>query len=147
MPGDSSFARLFARFGARLRAEGLDRALADGAHPSDSLLLAQRAVQLTGRRMRSSLAAALSAQLEQAGSRRRGRSAAVPVSPQAVLDARPELRRLIDRLRDDVDVRPDGMARLKSLLSDGASPLYFESSPGALAVELRQVYAALDVGG
>jgi hypothetical protein len=64
------------------------------------------------------------------------------------LDARSELRRrLIDGLRDDLDGRPDGMAHLKSLLSDGASPLYVESFPGAPAGELRQVCAAPEIGG
>jgi hypothetical protein len=58
-----------------------------------------------------------------------------------------ELRQLIDRLGDGVAVEPEGMARLKSLLSEGAGPLYVESQAGTLARELRQVCSALDGSG
>lgn len=119
-----------------LRSGRLDRALADGADPAQDRLLAYRASQLTSARARRRLAGALAGHLEQANApqARRRRSAAVPVRGRALREASPEARRAIDLLWGEGEVQAQGVARIKLLLTDGASPLYTESSSAAQAL-------------
>ena len=63
-------------------------------------------------------------------------TAAIPVRRGELLRASRETRLLIELLRDDGDVRAQGMARIHRLLSDGASPLYADSPRGTLAQTL-----------
>ncbi len=127
--------------GARMRADQLDRALAAGADPAAGALLARRASQLTIRRIRAGLALALEAHLAEARGPRKRTSAAVPLRRSEVLYAAPEIRRLVGRLRDDREIRAQGTARVRRLLTDGTSPLYAHSPPGTLA---KAVAAAVD---
>jgi hypothetical protein len=127
-----------------LRAASLDRLLAAGAEPEQSPLLARRAQQLTGERMRGGLAAALESVREEARSPRPGRSAVIRPRGRNLSSVDAQLRQLIERLCDGEEVSPRGVVLVKQLLSDGASPLYIESPDGALADELTVVCQALD---
>ena len=118
-----------------------DLATAAGADPAARALLARRASQLTIRRIRAGLARALEAHLAEARRPRKRTSAAVPLRRREVLYAAPEIRRLVGCLRDDREIRAQGTARVRRLLTDGTSPLYAHSPPGALATA---VAAAID---
>lgn len=128
----------------RSRALELDRLLAAGAAPEQSPAIAGRARILTGRRSRRRLAAGLGRALRSAGSEYRGLSAAVAPDSVAVLAARPVLGALERRLRDPRPIRAQGAAMLSILLTDGTSPLYRGSDPGALGSELRSAASSLD---
>ena len=67
-----------------------------------------------------------------------------PISRAAVRSCDAELQAVVARLAaaDPVGVR--GVARLRSLLSDGTGPLYGGSSPGRLRRDLRAALEALD---
>jgi hypothetical protein len=56
------------------------------------------------------------------------------VRGRALREASPEARRAIDLLRGEGEVQAQGVARIKLLLTDGASPLYAESSSAAQAL-------------
>ncbi|MFZ0041272.1 MAG: hypothetical protein WAK93_08195 [Solirubrobacteraceae bacterium] len=126
------------------RAMELDRLLAAGAASEQSPAIAQRARMLTGRRSRRRLAAGLTRALVSARSDCSGFSAAVAPDARAVLAARPVLRALERRLGDARPIRAQGAAMLSILLTDGTSPLYRGSDPGALGSELRAAASSLD---
>ena len=122
--------------------------LAAGAGTDQSPLLAKRAERLTRTRVRKGLAAALESVREEARSPRSRVSAVVPTRRgRDLLQADAQLHRLIERLRDGDGVSAQGVALVKQLLSDGASPLYLEGRDGALARELEAVCRALDRAG
>jgi hypothetical protein len=128
LPSSLAFA-----IGAWVRADRLDRALAAGTDPSTSVLLARRASQLTTRRNRVRFARALEAHLAEARNPTMRASAAIPVRREDVLYASPDLRRLVNTLREGGEVGAQGMAHTRRLLIDGASPLYARSPRGTLA--------------
>ncbi|MGC2373955.1 MAG: hypothetical protein WA484_08795 [Solirubrobacteraceae bacterium] len=57
---------------------------------------------------------------------------AVPIS-RDVLFVQADLRRLAQDLRGTGEVSAQGMARVRRLLTDGASPMYIHGSSGMLA--------------
>jgi hypothetical protein len=61
-----------------------------------------------------------------------------------MLSARTVIAALDQRLRAPEPVSAHGMALLLVLLTDGASPLYRPSEPGALGSRLRAAAAALE---
>ena len=61
-----------------------------------------------------------------------------------VIAARTVLATLDRRLRAAEPVSAQGIALLESLLTDGASPLYLPTEPGALGSRLRAAAAALE---
>ena len=129
---------------ARISASRLDRALLAGTEPTTDALLQRRALQLTTPRTRTRLADALEAHLAEA--RRatpRGRGPAIPVCRVEVLRAAPELRRLVVCLRGGGEVRAQGIAGLRRLLTDGRGPLYQHGSPGTFARALAVARAGL----
>ncbi len=132
------------RLTARWRAGELDRHLAAGVSPGASALLAIRSRRLTGRRFRRRIAAGLVRAVRDAERSTPGFSAAVRPDRREVADTRALLCNLERRLRSDVPVSPQGVALLESLLTDGTSPLYRPTEPGALGSRLRAAAAALE---
>ena len=128
--------RPFVSIATFVSAGRLDRALAAGTDPRAGVLLERRAAQLTSRRARRLTADALESHLVKARTPRTGLTAAIPVQRGELLRAGRETRLLIELLRDDGDVRAQGMARIHRLLSDGGSPLYADSPRGTLAQTL-----------
>jgi hypothetical protein len=107
----------------------LDSALAAGADPCDSHVLALRAGQLVDARLRRRLARSLRRAIE-SGWERRGTG--VPVSRAAVVEARPALLALADDLVELRAPAPRGVALALQLLTDGTGPLYRPWTPGEL---------------
>jgi len=126
------------------RAGALDRQLAAGVSPGASPLLAIRGRRLTSRRFRRRIAAGLERVVRDAEATTRGFTASVRPDRREVLAARTLLATLDRRLRADEPVTPQGIALLESLLTDGTSPLYRPTEPGALGSRLRAAAAALD---
>lgn len=132
---------IVARANARIRARTLDRALAGGAHPSDSPALAHRAARLASPQTRRHAADGLERLLAAATgppSRRR-------VHPRrgAVVAQAEQLRDTAALLRAPIAVYAQGMAMLTLLLSDGTGPAYSEGRDGAFAGELERAREAL----
>jgi hypothetical protein len=71
-------------------------------------------------------------------------SAAVRPDAREVVAARVVLATLDRRLRASEPVSARGVALLESLLTDGISPLYRPTEPGALGSRLRAAAAALE---
>ena len=139
--------RALARLSAHLRGPLIDRRLATGTVAWRSPAYAARAVQLTSRRSRVSLARSLESLVERADQPPTRLSAAVPPCREQVRHAAPLLLALASRLRspEPVDVR--GVAQLRELLSDGASPCFVRLYPEALTVALQEAALWLDVHG
>jgi len=129
---------------ARWRAAELDRQLAAGASPGADALLAIRSQRITGRRYRARIAAGLARAVRDAEATTRGFSAAIRPDRREVIAARIVLATLDRRLRTAEPVRPQGVALLESLLTDGTSPLYRPGEAGALGSRLRAAAAALE---
>ena len=132
---------------ASWRAAELDRQLAAGASPGVSSLLAIRSQRLTSRRFRARVADGLSRSIRDAETRTLGFSAAVRPHRREVIAAHTVLATLDRRLRGPQPVSAQGVALLESLLTDGTSPLYQPSEPGALGSRLRAAAAALEPCG
>jgi len=132
-----------ARILATLRGWQLDRELSDGADPRSSALLTARAAQLTRRDTRDALAGRLEGAL-----RASRRSPAMPTAaiqpPRIEVEAALALlTQAAAMLRTDGPIYCQGVARLRLLLSDGASPLYYASEPGELSKEAEAIVMAL----
>jgi hypothetical protein len=129
---------------ARVRGARLDAALASGADPARSPLLAARAAQLTSPRARARLAESLERVIARAqatpGPRR--------VAPQrsAVLAERDRLEDLAHALRGPRPVYAQGMAMLWRLLTDGTGPLFARRPEEALPALVEAVHTALRGG-
>jgi hypothetical protein len=131
---------------ARMNAVRLDRELAEGADPATSAILRQRVRQLTSRRERERLASSLQARLDAAQAQKASLSAAVPTQGREILRAKEQLLELIDRLRQPLPVDVTGAARIRRLLTDGASPIYATAPRDTLAQALRAASEALNDG-
>jgi hypothetical protein len=131
----------WARLGARVRRAALDRALASGADPAASPLLAARVCALTAPAARLELADALELALRSARrppSRRRLAPLRATVEANAAM-----LSELAWLLRDRVPLYARGLAMLATLVSDGTGPLYARGDGAALASALGDARAAL----
>ena len=139
-------AALLVALGARLHRRALDRDLAAGIAAWRSPQHAARMSQLTSRRHRRSLAAALdnvvSAAALPASQQAR---AAVPPCRTSVAATRDQITSLAERLRSDAPVAPAGIARLEALLCDGAGPVYTPGHADVLAGALDMAARWLDV--
>ena len=136
--------RLLLRLRVILESGELDRVLASGADPASSELLTERGAQLTGVRSRRRLANGLETLIEPPTGPA-GLSSAI--RPRADLrPLRPVLVALQRRLRSDEPVDPRGIAVLKWLLSDVASPLYTDSDPTEVSSLLRLAAATMTSG-
>jgi hypothetical protein len=136
-------ARLLSRAHARLRAWRLDHDLIGGADPRSSPVLAARAAQLTGIRSRERLATRLEDALDTSGRPPRMPSAAIQPPRLELEEARLALTEVMAVLRSGGPVYCQGMARLRLLLTDGASPLYYPSHPDELTEVAESIIEAL----
>jgi hypothetical protein len=127
-----------------VRRGALDRALAAGADPSASSLLACRASALTGRRSRQRLAARIAEIRRAAQSRRRGVSVAVEPDRREVVAATGRLIELEELLRSSAPVYAQGIALMMGVLCEGGGCVYAPRWPGELSETLDRVLAALE---
>ncbi len=127
---------------ARGRHGRLDRAIAAGADPARSALLAARAAQLAGRAMRMRVAADLERAARTADLT--GYRFRTPPVAEAVRHNRDEMLSLAHTLREPRPAYARGVALLELLISDGAGPVYTDPSGESLARRLRQARARLD---
>ena len=97
------------------------------------------------RRRRRALAAGYATVLEDAFGPPRALGTRVPVRRDQVLLAYPEIREIIERLRDDRRPPCDAAVRdAERLLCDGASPIYTGGAPGVLRRHLRVICEAAE---
>jgi hypothetical protein len=127
----------------RREAARLDRELTSGISPQTSDALAFRALRITGRWNRATIASGLVRALFSAEDAAPGFTAAELAHHHEVLAARTVIAAIDRRLRAPEPVAPRGMAMLHVLLAKGASPLYQSGEPGALGTQLRAAAAAL----
>jgi hypothetical protein len=121
----------------------LDHVLASGAAPHSSPLLSVRAQMITGLRSRRRVADGLIRAHDSALQTRPVFTAAVRARASELTAARAVLAALDRRLRSSEAVSPQGVALLRTLLTDGSSPLYRNTEPGTLASELRAAAVAM----
>jgi hypothetical protein len=126
------------------RVAQLDRQLAAGTSPQISAEIGLRAQRLTRHRSRTRLADGLAKALSDAQDMTTGFTAAVRPDRREVLAARIVIAALDRRLRAPEPVTAHGVAMLQVLLTEGTSPLYRPSEPGALGSRLRAAAAALE---
>ena len=103
-----------------MRRTRLDHELAGGMAVHADPLRAHRARQLTTRRSRERLAAAIDKLVETSAKPRTGRSAAAPVRWSEVAAAKAALLGVADVLRSPGPVNARGIAMVRSLLSDSS---------------------------
>jgi hypothetical protein len=122
-------APLWIRCGARVLGTSLDSQLAGGRGPDVNPLLAARAIHLSSKRLRRSIAESWLDVLIQA--RQPGTRFDPRVRPvrRRVIDAEFQIRAVADALVAPLTTAR-GVAMASSLLSDGAGPLY---NPGSVA--------------
>jgi hypothetical protein len=109
---------------ARLQAPTLDRRLAAGEPTGSDRLTTVRADVLREWTTRAVLANGWAAVLERADGSRALIDSRIPVVRQRVREAEPDIRAMIDVLRDSLPVQARGVAMASRLLSDGTGPLY-----------------------
>jgi hypothetical protein len=131
------------RLHARLRADGLDRALAAGASPDATVPLALRARALVCTRTRRGLAIGARRVLAAASQPPGPRRLPVPVCRDRVRDCSAELTELIGALLAAGPVSAGGVARAQALLSDARSPLYRKAAHDDLRERVRAAADAL----
>lgn len=131
-----TFNELTAGLLARVRGWSLDRQLATGSVPESSRLLTARARYIVELESRRSLADNWERILTP--ETRPSSRAAVRVRSDAVAAAEPEIRRLIEYLREPLPVPARGVAMASQLLTDFSGPLFQGSGetplPDALAL-------------
>jgi hypothetical protein len=110
-------------------------------------LRAAREARMVSTHARTRLARSLEDAILRAARPRARFSAAVPVSQQAVHEARGALLDLAERLRAPRAVDPDGVRLAHQLLVDGAGPLYAPAEPGELRAATLRALGALDGHG
>jgi hypothetical protein len=135
------------RIAARVRAFGLDRALACGVAPEASAPLELRAETLIGPTVRMQLGDHIRRIVRTAQQDGRYSIHAVPISSRLVRDAEPELSQLAQRLLDGWPVDVRGVARTQQLLSDGCGALFdlYGSDAGSLRQAVSEALDALDI--
>jgi hypothetical protein len=133
------------RLAAALRGGELDRRLAAGIDPQTTEVLALRAAKITARRSRTRVADGLARARLSAGRPSPGFTAAMRPDAAELSAAGSLLADLDDRLRGPEPINPQGVAILRELLTEPASPMYQYSEAGALAEWLRTAAATLSV--
>jgi hypothetical protein len=138
--------RLRDRLAARVRAFGLDGALARGVAPESSPALELRAETLIGPTAWQ-LGDHVQAILLTAHADRRFPIHAVQISRRLIREVEPELSQLALRLLDDRPVDVRGVASVRALLCDGRGPLYGVGTHGAgdLRAALNASIDALEI--
>lgn len=136
-------ARFRDRLAARVRATRLDAELARGVAPEARAPLALRAGALGEYRVRGALGRQLRRIVDDArGPHDLGR-AQVPTRRDEVLAAALELDELAARLLTPGLVAAGGLAQVRLLLIDGASPLYFRGASEGLRAAADRALTAL----
>jgi len=137
----------FAPLVARVISRRIDGELAAGALSWASPVHAARALQLTSRRNRLTLARSLERLLRDARRPRPSYCTAVVAAcrPQ-VREARGTIRELASRLRSDEPLDARGAASLTLLLTDGGGPCYAEGQQSLVSAleEVSEWLEALD---
>ncbi len=134
------------RLVARLNAIALDRRLAAGASPDSSPTLALRAQRLRRPALRRGLGLCLRELVRDAERPRAVLSARAPISRHNVTRASADLLELADRLLSPEPVSVRGVARVRVLLSDGLSPVYWGRCQDDLVRVVRLAIAQLEPG-
>jgi hypothetical protein len=125
---------------ARALAPWLDDELARGMQASLSEAHAARAEQLAGERARRAVVRRLDRLVARA-QHRRPASRIAPVAPcrEQVSDAMPLIIAIRTRLVSGEPLAAQGIARLKTLLSDRCGPCYVPNAPDSLTVALQEI--------
>jgi hypothetical protein len=131
------------RLGARVFGTSLDEHLAQGEGPDANAFLGARALQLTSRRLRRSIADSWLDVLIQARQKLTPFDLRIPVVRRRVLEAEDQIRAVADALVAPLTTAR-GVAMASSLLSDGAGPLYNPGSTTDLRFMLVDVLRQLD---
>jgi hypothetical protein len=129
---------------ARLRSTRLDAQLAQGVAPTASAPLALRAEALGHSRFRTMLGERIRHVLHEAREPQRTLWARVPLHRKAVLAAAHELDDLAARLHSPGPLAARGVAQVRLLLVDGASPLYFSRAEVDLRAAVARALADLN---
>lgn len=129
------------RLRARVWASRLDRQLASGVSPESSVVMALHAARLYGSAQRRGLAVGLRNVVVAA---RNPMPMRTPISREAVRQSEPELQEIAERLESGDPIDVCGVARVRWLLTDGASPFYGHTRPEQLKRELHTTLWALD---
>jgi hypothetical protein len=124
-----------------MRTASLDEQLAAGTSPESSMMLALHAARLYEPDQRRRLAGSLRAVAHAAEQTKRTKA---PIDGKGVRLALSELEAVATRLDIDGPIDVRGIARVRTLLANGASPLYRRSVPGVLQRELVSALVALD---
>jgi hypothetical protein len=143
LPAGVRDAGFLTKLRARLQGRSLDRALATGADPAASAVLARRAAWLTSTKNRRALARALRRALEPPIGRG-GPSPAVSPHQGELAATRLPLAGVAALLESDDPIYARGVAKLQVLLTEGGSPLYSPRRVGELRREVDSILAALD---
>jgi hypothetical protein len=133
----------FRRLVAVARAWRLDQALAAGAHPDSRVELSLRAQRLLRRSTRLRLAAELQAVVHRAQRPVSITDPKVLLARAAILENREAIQEIVAWLADLTPIDIGGVAQLRLLLRDGASPLYPPSEADALEEALGRIHEAL----
>ncbi len=136
--------RLRDRIAARLRANRLDRALAEGVPPERTVALALRARRLVEPGTASALARALQRVLRDAVAPDRV-AARMPTRRDAVRAVAGEIDDLARRLVGPHPPAVVGLAQVNLLVTDGTGPLYSSRGTESLGSAVRRARAALEI--
>ena len=136
--------RLRDRLQARLRANRLDRQLAEGVPPERSAALALRARRLVEPGTATTLARALQRILRDARTAN-PMPARMPTRRGAVREAAGDLADLALRLVAPYPPAVRGLAQVNLLVTDGTGPLYSGRDNEDLAAAVRRARAALEL--
>jgi hypothetical protein len=121
----------------------LDARLAAGEDSHATPELERRAGQLCDLSTRRSIGRAVLAAIDRA-QRRGALTSAVPVSTDALDEARPALAQVAIALSSPEPVRPQGVAQVEMLLRDGGGPLYAgDDDTSALYYTARRALLAM----
>ena len=127
----------------RWRTFRLDRDLAAGASPDNTVPLALRAQLLVRGPARRDLARSASRVLAAATRAPAAGRLPVPICQDQVRDCSAEFRELIRRLLEAGPVPAQGVAMTSILLADASGPLYHRASAGELRTSVREAADAL----
>lgn len=126
----------------------LDRQIAAGSAYESSAALALRAVQLIDPRTRRAIARDLHGVLRYVDRvRPRPAFSAVVIDHRAVLGGRHAIVGLAERLEGKAPVAPRGVALVRTLLTDGASPLFNRNAQHTVTQAIWRIEDALGEAG
>jgi hypothetical protein len=131
------------RLASRARASSLDRQLASGRLPETSPLLALRAQSLVRPPHRQSLARCIQRILDDAARPTPRLSPVISPPRRSLNNAADVLTRLVDCLCSPGPVSACGVAKVRTLLSDGTGPLYYPADDTELRASVEEILQAL----